>query len=264
MTETPPCGICGRPLGPFVVERGPLRYNVWRHLETAGLVPHAAVIGTPGRRATVEQMTEALGDGEAARELWDHIYGKDAKPKRVHLKLEEIPAPRVPARPANDDETPAPAKSLRNLALEHGWEVRVVYAIGPVISVGGHGAQVIREVESVSVRMRRGGQRLVSIWERQWTPQGPPILTKRKQCAGCKSLDCEGCQLGTGATEEKAEARWEHDGSWAATPTTSAVKLSDVKDAVRAPEAYCGSCSEVLGNHVPDPRAGMVCPVQSA
>lgn len=259
--QTPLCGVCGRPLGRFRVQRGPVLMNTWRHVgDTSGLVPHTATIGIPGRRATVEEMTAALGDADAARDLWDLLYSAKAKPKRNHYHLEEIPAPRVPARPANDDEMPAGAKSLRSLALEHGWEVRAVYAVGPVISSEGYA--VLREVESVSVRARRGGQRIVSVWERAWSSDGPPMLTRRKQCAGCKTLTCEGCQLGTGATEELVEAKWEHDGSWRITPTTEAVKLSDVKDAIVSPEAYCEACTEVLGNHIPDPRAGFICPKQ--
>lgn len=255
------CGACGRPIGRYRVVRGQLVFNTWRHTgDVTGLLPHAAILGVPGRRATVEDMTAALGDADAARDLWDLLYGREAKPKRVHHHAEEIPAPRVPARPANENEIPASARSVRNVAVEHGWEVRAVYAIGPLISADGYG--VLREVESLSLRLHRGGQRLVVVWERAWSPDGPVMLTKRTKCAGCRSLTCDGCELGTGTTETIEPAKWEHDSSWLVTPSTAPVRLTDLKAQLVQPEAYCHRCGQVLGNHIADPRAGYICPIQ--
>lgn len=266
MTEsgpTPLCGVCGRRLGRFRVQRGPALMNTWRHVgDLAGLVPHVATIGIPGRRATVEEMTAALGDPDAARDLWDQLYSREAKPKRNHYHVEEIPAPRVPARPANADEIPSSAASVRKLALEHGWEVRAVYAIGPLIASDSYA--VLREVESLSLRMHRGGQRVVAVWERTWSPHGIPLVTKRTKCTGCKKLDCPGCALGPGSTSTEVEATWEHDVSFIVTPTTALVKLTDLKAQLTAPEAYCELCTEVLGNHIPDPARGYICPKQEA
>lgn len=263
MSRHPLCGVCGRQLGPFLTKRGQVEYRAWLHIDTSGLVPHAATIGVPGRHATVEEMTAALGDPDAARDLFDLLYGREAKPKRIHLHREELPPPRVAARIATEEEIPRVAQLVRNVAVEHGWDVRPVYALGPFISAE---YQVIREVESLSLRMHRGGQRLVAIWERIWSPKGPVMVTKRTKCAGCKTLDCEGCALGTGAVVEEFEAKWEHDSSWMVRPLTDAgqpVKLSDLKAALVLPEAYCGQCGQVLGAHVADPRAGYVCPIQS-
>lgn len=254
------CGACGGTIGRFRVQRGQAFYNAWLHTgDVTGLLPHGAVLGAPGRRATVEEMTEALGDGNAARELWHAIYARDAKPKRVHIHREEVPPPRVPARPAVAEELPTGARTVQTAALAHGWDVRAIYSLGPVLN---DAYQVIREVEVISLRMSRGGQRLVACWERLWSPNGPAMVTKRTKCLGCKKLDCPGCELGVGSTSEEVPATWEHSDSFIVTPTTQLVKLTDLKAQITAPEAYCHSCGQVLGNHAPDPARGFICPIQ--
>jgi len=254
------CGSCGGPIGRFKVEKGKLLYNAWLHTgDVTGIVPHGAILGPPARRATVEEMTAALGDAGAARELYQAIYGREAKPKRLHSHREELPVPRVLARLAQEDEIPTGARTVRKLAEDHGWNVRVAYSIGWIISETYHPD---REVEAVSVRMERGGQRLVACWSRLWSPDGPVMVTKRTKCRGCKKLDCPGCELGEGSTAREEAAAWEHSDSFLVTPATALVKLSDLKEQITAPEAYCKGCGQVLGNHIPDPTRGYICPIQ--
>lgn len=79
---------------------------------------------------------------------------KKPAPKRVVCHL----APEVTARLASRDEIPKVAQTLATLATSHGWEATVTYARGTLPTTQP------RLVHSVAVRMRRGHQKAVAVW----------------------------------------------------------------------------------------------------
>lgn len=82
-------------------------------------------------------------------------------------KLIEHPKPEVIARPAAEDELPAPAKTMMNLLHDNGWEVEAIYARGwrpDRFQRRSH----TRLVDVVAIRGRRlaMAEGIVASWER--------------------------------------------------------------------------------------------------
>lgn len=79
---------------------------------------------------------------------------KKPKPPR---HTDHVP-PEIIARTASPDETPPVATRLATLATSSGWDVTVTYARGTLPTTSPH------LVHSVAVRMRRGPQQAVAVW----------------------------------------------------------------------------------------------------
>ena len=71
------------------------------------------------------------------------------------------PTPEVPARVASDAEVPAGARRVAMGAIAAGWVVAATYARGtyPYPKLGP------RVVDSLALRMWRGRQRAVAVWQ---------------------------------------------------------------------------------------------------
>lgn len=81
------------------------------------------------------------------------------KSKMKRVKEEIDPDLRIAGRPAQagDPDLPAPARSVRKVAMEAGWDVEVIYARGIT--------QTPKLVHIYALRMRRLHQRVTAIWE---------------------------------------------------------------------------------------------------
>ena len=85
------------------------------------------------------------------------MIGARERPERP-----QPPAPEVLARTATDDEAPRSARTLARKARGAGWTVRVVYSRGPDVTQGR--GWTGRVVDAVTVRMSRGGERVVACY----------------------------------------------------------------------------------------------------
>jgi hypothetical protein len=73
------------------------------------------------------------------------------------------PSPEVQSRPAATSEMPRNALSLATMATASGWEVSATYARGSV-RVGASRVLQYKVVDSIALRLRRDGERLVALW----------------------------------------------------------------------------------------------------
>lgn len=99
-------------------------------------------------------------------------------PETRTLKIHcEKPPPLVAQRPAMPSEIPRAALSFIRAALAARWHAQAFYALG--WRVDGHGSLTGQLRASVSVRLRRGGERALAVWGTPWPiPPGfePPGL----------------------------------------------------------------------------------------
>jgi hypothetical protein len=88
------------------------------------------------------------------------IMEPDAVKSKMKKEKEVIdPDLRIAGRPAQagDPDLPAPARSVRKVAMEAGWEVEVIYARGITSTP--------KLVHIYALRMKRLHQRVTAIWE---------------------------------------------------------------------------------------------------
>ena len=76
--------------------------------------------------------------------------------------MSECPPPRVPGRPAEKHEMPTAAQRISQAAEMSGWTVSATYAEGPLMGVGW---KHLGDVRSLALRMTRGRQRCVALWQ---------------------------------------------------------------------------------------------------
>ena len=86
------------------------------------------------------------------------------EPDAVKSKMKKVkevidPDLRIPGRlaQAGDPELPAPARSVRKVAMEAGWDVEVIYARGITATP--------KLVHMYALRMSRLHQRVTAVWE---------------------------------------------------------------------------------------------------
>lgn len=83
-------------------------------------------------------------------------------PKRIWPGDEPVapphPAPEVLCRPAAEDEIPRGARPVRTQAQANGWTVVATYARGT------RPGRVLVVVDSLVLRMRRGGELAAAMW----------------------------------------------------------------------------------------------------
>lgn len=78
----------------------------------------------------------------------------------------EIPAPRLPATEVapDDPRVPAKARAAHDVALAHGWAVRLTAAVGP--RTDQYGNIVDPEHTTMALRCSKaGGRRVIMLWE---------------------------------------------------------------------------------------------------
>jgi hypothetical protein len=92
-----------------------------------------------------------------------------------------VPAPALPARPAQPSEIPGGAKTVINRLKKHGWTVETLYARGPWVShtgepdmynpfevtsagVASRTPDIVAVTGSILVRARRGSEKLAAMW----------------------------------------------------------------------------------------------------
>lgn len=71
------------------------------------------------------------------------------------------PAPEVPNREAAEAEIPRAAKTMRALAVKHGWAVRATFARGTVLHQTGKPGKV---VDSIALRMHAVNRAAWGVW----------------------------------------------------------------------------------------------------
>ena len=79
-------------------------------------------------------------------------------PMPTSSHLDGQPTDLVPMRDARDDEIPASARRLADIAVANGWAVRITYAAGYAHHRDG------TPTESLAVRMRGTDRGLVACW----------------------------------------------------------------------------------------------------
>lgn len=140
----------------------------------------------------------------AARRDWTALHMGEGlnrrSPAEVRREIELLaphPEPEVRAREATELETPAPCRSLRRLAVAHGWDVLVTYARGS-LTPATHGVRAERVVCSVAFRGRHpDGRRAAAVWFRdadRWSAdvawcwrEDPPTHPVRRSFAASKA-----------------------------------------------------------------------------
>lgn len=96
-------------------------------------------------------------------------------PEARSLKLPGPAAPLVRQRPATPGEIPGAAMSFLRAAVRADWAVTAFYALGWRVDSGGRLTGALRA--SVLLRMKRGEERAIALWETPWpVPPGlePP------------------------------------------------------------------------------------------
>jgi len=128
------------------------------------------------RRPGVPRMGGGMTTRESSWSLWQGIreWPWDEK-ERPRPREFAIPAPEISSRDGFHAPIPKTAVRLARAAAGKDWTVRIACARGPLL----HSTQdkVLRTVDSVAVRMTRGGQHAVGLWvdgkfHESWAWQG--------------------------------------------------------------------------------------------
>lgn len=127
---------------------------------------------------------------DVSRQSWDQrAAGSNAFISSRHVnQIEEapiekiaVPAPALPARPAQPSEIPGGAKTVISRLKKHGWTVETLFARGPWVNshgepdtynpfevtpdgVASRTPDIVAVTGSILVRARRGAQKLAVMW----------------------------------------------------------------------------------------------------
>ena len=111
------------------------------------------------------------------------------KMNREAATVQPMPAPAIPARPADPGEIPGGARIVINRAKRCGWTVEVSYCRGPWSMQAEHteaddGTELIEkfgQADSILVRGRSGQRRFAALWLRKpWTKAGQQRGTEKR------------------------------------------------------------------------------------